>query len=962
MKRAVPRSCYACSALLAVLFALVASGGGELRAHTLARLAAAVTADTIPAPPPARRPGAITPAPPPVSPPPPAAADPFRPGALPGDTIPGDTIPGDTIPGDTIPGDTLAGGLAPDPAADSVVAELRRLPGYVVTEYRGATAVYRADTGELRLAGAAEVAREGDRLSADTIIYYDRTDRVIAFGQPRVMGQQQDLTGDILYYDLARRRATALGARTEITEGATWFVHGDMTLEEPNRIYAHHARFTSCDLEVPHYHFESDRIMIIRDQILVARPARLYFGNVPVMVLPFIVQNLERGRRSGLLVPRFSINDIVRTNDGHTREISGLGWYWAINDYLGAQVSGGWRSGAYTSLQGDLDYNWRRQFLNGNFSFRNYWENTGSTQFMLNGRSSWRPDERTDLGLSAQYATSSRFIRDASYDPRAVTQELASDLRVGRRFDWGSVALGATRRQSIADDGVTGTLPSFSINPRTFTFFTAPAPELERWYSNATVQLNASGDRTFSGGRSAGENPVPDRSTTRLQGGIQQASFGNFNFSAIGNLNQTTLQPITGPAPEEGRDTASGQWRASLSYQQRLIGQTMVSPTVAVRQEFRRSPASGDAYVGAPMRPDFGASLTTALFGFFPGVGPYEGIRHRLSPALSYSYSPQVQQTPEQQAVFGPVGGRAQNILSLSLNQTFEARLREPVRPLAADEPVADTLGGDTLRARQVQAPPADPQRVTLLSLTTSPLQYDFVLADSTGNGFITDRLSNTISSDFLRGLTVQVEHELFDRRDLNPALPENAGRLGTFAPRLSSLSTAFELGPGSAVFRWLGLGNGENEPDSQNAFPADLPPGDPMAVGAGAATGNPMAVGGGAWRASLNYSFARPQRFFSPVPVVDDRAIQTIGANTSFMITPNWGVSWRTDYSITDREFGSHSLNFRRDLHDWQANFSFYKSPYGNAAFQFFVELLANSDIRYEHHERNLRIDRRRQ
>jgi hypothetical protein len=646
------------AALLLLLGAVLAAGGEELRAYPAARLAAALQSDTIPTVPPRR---GATP-----------AAVPREP--TPRSTTPGDTIPGDTIPGDTIPGDTVPAGPPPDPAADSVMAQLRQLPGFTATEYRGESAIYRADTGELRLIGNAEVARAGDQLTADTIVYYDRTDRVIAFGRPRVTGQAQELTGDILYYDLARRRATALGARTQITEGATWFVHGDVTLEETDRIFASHARFTSCDLEVPHYHFASDRIMIIRDRILVARPARLYFGQVPVLVLPFIVQNLERGRRSGLLVPRFAVNDIVRTSDRHTRELSGLGWYWAINDYMGAQVTGGWRSGAYTSLQGDLDYNWRRQFLNGNLSFRNYWEQTGSTQFMLNGRSQWRPDERTDLGLTAQYATSSRFIRDSSYDPRAVTQELGSDFRINRRFDWGSVALGATRRQSIADDGVTGTLPSFSVNPRTFTFFQAASPELERWYSNASLQLNASGDRSFSGGRSAGANPQADYTSTRLQGGIQQFSLGNLNFAAVGNLNQSTIQPITGPEPVEGRDTASGQWRASVSYQQRLIGQTMLSPTLAVRQDFRRSPASGDAYIGAPLRPDFGASLSTAIFGFFPGVGPYEAIRHRLSPNMSYSYSPQVEQTELQREVFGPVGGRAQNVVSLSLNQTFEAR------------------------------------------------------------------------------------------------------------------------------------------------------------------------------------------------------------------------------------------------------------------------------------------------
>src|SRR5690606_6177921 len=127
--------------------------------------------------------------------------------------------------------------------------------------------------------------------------------------------------------------ATAAGARTTIAQTATWFVTGEMvSAVGVDRVYASHASFTTCDLETPHYHFESDRIKVVKDRILVAVPARLYFGNVPVMVLPFVVQNLEEGRRSGLLVPRFGMTDIVRSSPGYTRQISDLGWYWAIND------------------------------------------------------------------------------------------------------------------------------------------------------------------------------------------------------------------------------------------------------------------------------------------------------------------------------------------------------------------------------------------------------------------------------------------------------------------------------------------------------------------------------------------------------------------------------------------------------------------------------------------------------
>ncbi len=906
-----------------------------------------------------------------------------------------DSVRPDTLRPDTIPGDSVAADRPPpDPAADSIAGLLRELEGFVATEYQGKSAVYRAEEGVLRLEGSAEVEREGNRLNADTIVYRNRTQFVEAYGSPTVSGQSQELQGNVLYYDLARRRATALEARTKVSEGANWFVRGDVTLEGTERIYATHGNFTTCDLEIPHYHFEADKIMVVRDKLLVARPARLYFGKVPVMVLPFVVQNLERGRRSGLLVPRFSINDIVRTSSGYTREISDLGWYWAINQYLGAQVTGSWRSEAFTSLQGNVDWNWRRQFLNGSATFQRYWETNGDKQFHLNARSGWKPDERTDLALDARYATSSRFIRDVSFDPREVTQDLTSSARLNRRFDWGTLALGADRRQSVSDGSVTGTLPSFTVSPKTITFLRALTEEQERWYSNTSLQLALNGTRTFTQGKVDFDTRVQDATNTRLQGGVQSLTVGNLNLSATGSFNQALLEAATGfatidEAPREvsleGRDSVAAQWQANIGYQQQLIGQTIVTPTVSLSQDYRSyripddRPLAGFAPEGTadgPLRMNVGASLGTALFGFFPGFGPYTAIRHRLSPQLNYYYSPAVELDSLQARVFGSVGGLAQNRVSLGFNQTFEAKLREPSLPeegalpaatdsLATDSLAADSLAPDSLPAERGSVP-TEPQKVTILSITTSPVQYDFTLADSTGNGFVTDRISNSISSDYLRGLTVQIEHELFDRTDLDPNDVENQGELGTFSPRLSSLSTGFELGPNTALVRWLAsrLGPGGEEEENlptQGVFPGTPPDDDPTEPGTGAFTGNPQDFGGGPWRASLQYSFSRPTRSFRVEGVqFDDRAVQTVSANTSFALTPNWAVSWTTDYSITDSEFGSHRLGFRRDLHRWQANFNFYKTPNGNAAFQFFVELIDNRDLKFDYSERNLGIDKR--
>jgi hypothetical protein len=931
----------------------------------------------------------------------PAAPDTIAPAAAPGDTIPvpgapaavaADTIPPVEIPAG-LPGDTLAlDSLGervppPDPEADAIIQELRELEGYVATEYLGERAIYRTDEGVLRLIGQAQVEREGDRLNADSIIYRDYADLVEAHGNPKVAGEAQELTGDVLYYDLVTRRATALGARTEVTESATWIVTGDVTVEsgDDTRIYATAGHFTTCDLAIPHYHFEADRIKIVRDKYLVGRPARLYFGRVPVMVLPFFVQSLEQGRRSGFIVPRFSLTDVVR-NSGHTREISDLGWYWAVNDYLGAQLTGRWRSGAYTALTGNLDWRWRRQFLDGNFGFTRYWQQSGRREFSLDARASWRPDERTSMSGSGRFTTSSEFIRESTIDPLEATQDLNSSFSISRRFDWGTMALGATGRQSMADGGLSYTLPSFSISPNPITLFRPTNPAEASWYNNASINWGFRATRSGTEGEASLRSGTQDRQETDLNGNVS-LSLGRLNLSTSGQLNQAFLEEVSGfefgnevisPCPDGGlegllqlpcrrraggnRDV--GRWNASVGFQQPLIGQTTLTPSLGFSQEVRRDSLTHDEYLQAPTRMNLGVSLSTAIFGLYDGgVGPFASIRHRMSPTLSFTYSPAVQQNAAQDTAFGVIESRTQNVLTFGFNQTWEAKLKRPQRTEQDDSLsvlMDTTTVGDTLAARSAQgAVPQEEEKVTLLSLNTSSLTYDFTRAQETGSGFTNTTISNSITSDYLQGLTIQITHDLFDQSRINPDSVEQRGQLGRFAPRLSSLSTGFNLGPNSAIFRWLGLRGNARSAATEGNVPGTEGPGPGDTGGSSTATGNPQGFGSGQWRASVDYSFSRPRRTWDPDGLRDDRSDQTVNLSTSMPLTPNWSADWRTSYSISETEFSGHSLNFSRDLHRWRANFSFFQTATGNSGFQFYVELIDNTDLQFEYRERNLGIDR---
>lgn len=908
---------------------------------------------------------------------------------------PAEVLPGDTIPElegpDTIPGDTLGEGerqVPPDPEADAIIQQLRRLEGYVPTEYLGETAIYRTEEGVLRLVGDAQVEREGNRLNADTIVYRGNDDLVEAYGNPRVTGQSQELTGNVLYYDLVTRRATAIGARTELQQTAAWIVTGDVTVEstEETRIFATQGHFTTCDLAIPHYHFEADRVKIVQDKYLVGRPARLYFGRVPVMVLPFFVQSLEEGRRSGFIAPRFSFTDIVR-NSGHTREITDLGWYWAINDYLGAQLTGRWRSGAYTALTGNLDFRWRRQFLNGNFAFTRYWQQSGRRDFTLNSSANWRPDERTNLTGTTSFTTSSQFIRESTIDPLEATQDLNSSFNLSRRFDWGVMTLGARARQSIADGGINYTLPTFSIQPNPITLFRSTTPDT-RWYNDANIQWGLRATRSGTSGEGNFRSGTQDEQNTDVNANFS-INLGRVSLSTSGQLNQSEREELTGfrfgnevisPCGDDVFESLLGlpcqvlrggredraSWNASLGYQQNLIGSTTLTPSLGFSQEVRRDSLTDFEYLQAPMRVNFGASLSTAIFGFIePGFGPFERIRHRISPTLTFTYSPAVEQNEAQRQAFGAIESRTQNVLTLNLNQTWEGRMRNPQRSPEADEiaEVMDTtMAGDTAAARANRpAQPQQEEKVTILSINTSALTYDFTRAQETGSGFTNTSINNSLKSDYLGGLSVQLSHDLFDQSEINPNDPAQRGQMGSFSPRLASLTTGFNLGPNSALFQWLGairrgLG-GEESPATEGMIPGRAT--QPTDGDETAATGNPQTAGGGNWNASIDYSFSRPRRRYDPQGLRDDRAVQSVNLSTRLPLTPAWSADWRTSYSITDGEFSGHSLNFSRSLHRWQANFSFFQTATGNTGFQFFVELVDNRDLKFEYRERNLGIDR---
>ena len=83
---------------------------------------------------------------------------------------------------------------------------------------------------------------------------------------------------------------------------------------------------------------------------------------------------------------------------------------------------------------------------------------------------------------------------------------------------------------------------------------------------------------------------------------------------------------------------------------------------------------------------------------------------------------------------------------------------------------------------------------------------------------------------------------------------------------------------------------------------------------------------------------------------------ITTLQSNTSFAITPKWSGTWSTTYDFREKDFASHVVSLQREMHDWAATFAFTQAPNGNFAFNFFVALKAQPEIKFNYDRQSIR------
>jgi hypothetical protein len=818
------------------------------------------------------------------------------------------------------------------PARDSLFQALIRVPGYEAVEYRGDEVRLAVPRQAIRLGGKAQLNRGEQVLTADTIRYLGEDRFLWAKGGITMTGaDQMEVKSDsVAFYDLDRLKGTIFAAESSISVGGTkWRVFGNVIPVSQDTLYANKSGFTSCDQEEPHYTFRAGHLKVVSQDVIVAWPVVLYVANVPVLWLPFFAQDIRPGRRSGILPPRFGFNDIIRTSDGFSRHISDFGYYWAISPYLDAQATVDWFSGNYTRLNGSFRYRFLKKFMRGSVSASRTFGSSGNNTAL-----SFVHDQelglRTTLKASGRYVRDTRLLQDRSFDPTLQTQTIDSDVGLTHRTSAVNLSASARRQQFLSTDNrVESTLPSISLSFSPITLIGSRSVSSRLIWTGATRFNRRSSVRDSA-----------DDQTTSTANLTNAFRLGKFNLRSSGDLDDLSVTPIDPVNPMVSPRTTI-RWRSSADYQLDLFGSTRFSPTYSLEGGWFKSQDTSNEFVAIPGRVSAGATLSTDLFGFYPGFGPLARIRHKISPSFRWSYVPEVAVDSAQLAIpsFPVTSGDARNLLRISLRQTFEAKIRaaaadstEKIDAEETPEPIAELApqGGPRdgpPRRREVE------RSLTLLAINSSGIEFDFERAKRGEPALITEQLTNSVSSDLLRGLSVNMTHDLF----------EGTGTTRDFSPFLSRLSASFSL---------RGSGRGGFASDNRDAgrdpfLDQRLDSREDLSRFGSSATRSLRANRDQSWSLSLSYSLLRVR----PTEPGDKR--QTVEGNLSFHPSPHWSARWSTQYDFTTKEFGQQFITLDRDLHRWLASFQFARSPNGNVLFQVILQLRDAPELKIDYDQR---------
>lgn len=750
--------------------------------------------------------------------------------------------------------------------------------------------IYNVKDKKVTLFGKGQVKYEKSQLDANFIELNTTNKVVFAKGTPDSTGKlagkpvfkdgNESFNMETIFYNFDTKKAKITNIVTKQQDG---FLHSTVSKKLPdNSFNIANGKYTTCDADHPHFYLNVSKARVIPNKKIIVGPSNLVIEDVPLPIfIPFGFFPIKSGRSSGILFPTFGEEKTRGFYIGDAGYYIGLNEYWDMELRGSLYTLGSWEGKAITRYSKKYKYS-------GSFNIR-YMHNVigdkGSTDYYNSNdfSVSWSHSQDAKARPGSTFSASVNFStsgsRYFSYQSPQQNLSTSSSSSITYSKSWRdkpfNLSAGITHSQNNIDSIYTFGLPSLSFNMNRIQPFqrTNNSDGKVRWYERfgfsysgeLSNQLTIKEKDLFNG-----------NFNNKFKNGIKHTIPLSYNFSLFNYLN---LSPSA---------TYNERWYLS---------------TINKRWNNNAKRLEIDTIKGFKRAYDynFGVGTSTTLYGMFVfKKGSFiQAIRHKLTPSISYSYTPDFSnpkygyfksvQTDTlghvqkysifEQGIYGGPSAGNSSALSFSLGNNLEMKVRSK----------KDTVTGY--------------KKIKILDNFSLSTSYNFI-ADSmklsnisfNGNTNLFEKLSlsfgGTLSPYAITKTGAITKDYLFNKD----------GKLA----RLTNFSFSLD---------WSLAGAKPNNVNT--AIASTNPIVSQKSIAAGMPAYIPYANFDVPWDLRFSYSFNYSK------PGINSTTSQIFNVSGNVKLTKKWAINTTSGYDFTMNKISFTQIGINRDLHCWNMNFS---------------------------------------
>ncbi len=788
--------------------------------------------------------------------------------------------------------------------------------------------VYDAAASKVRLYGKARVDYTDLNLTASYIEVdlsrstafakgiLDSTGRLR--GRPVFTQGADKYEAEAMTYNFKSKRAKIQGVVTQQGEG---YIHGESVKKTAdNEMYIRDARYTTCNLEHPHFHIQASKIKVIPGKKLITGPFNLHFMDLPTPLgFGFGIFPTPKTATSGLIVPTYgeALDRGFFLRNG--------GYYWHISDYVDARILGDIYSKGSYGFSVISSYKKRYSF-GGNVDMRYSYRQAGDDNLTPVGKDFWlqwthTPETRgtSSFSASVNLGTSSYNQRNSFSTNNYLSSSFSSNVAYSKTFRGTPFSMGinARQQQNVVTKQVDMELPSFNLNMNRIYPFRGKSGSGKTWYQKISLAYNMAAQNSISnaptGAISLSGAKILDEANPLRDSLLP---FSKENFQPLLDRMRNGMRHSI-PVSTSFNILKYLQVSPSFNYEEywylQRLDYNWLESARAVDVDTIRKFSRAYNYSGS-------VSMQTRLYGiFFIRKAGIEAIRHIMNPSISLSYRPdfsdpkygmakdvQVDTTgrtarlsPFAGAVFGGSPSRGKSgAVSFSLVNTIEMKVRNR----------KDTTGKEAFR------------KINLLDNLSASTSYNLA-ADS----FQLSPISLSARTTLFNKLNLNISG-VFDPYSYQAAIRNETGQIiraqrktpvyswknDQGLGKISSLNLAAStsLNPKAREKKSLNRKNlsmqEERELDFINANPDlyvdfSIP-----------------------WNMNVSYNLT-----YSKIGYEKSSIMQSMNISGDLKITSKWKLGVSSGYDFINKKLVYPNINVYRDLHCWEMRFNWV--PTGN-------------------------------